>query len=379
MTNSSRLQRYLGCALVVGVNCAFFAGVGDGIREPKWWALSIFGALVLLSRPRQLGRELWASGGNYPLLIFLLGTLTHGLLTARLLGAAIFTGGFLYFWLVAKLIYLWAKREDPRVLTRLGAFLTLSNALFSLLQVLQVDPIFGLKNQLFASYPAGLLGHHTILGAWTAMMAGWHLGRHEWKLFTVSVLITFSTRSAFAVAALVAVMAVGWLIHSPRRRWIALGLGLAALAVAVKVIFFSEEEGFFFNSGRFLVWQQTVDAILANPWLGYGLFSFAENFHRYQQGFMDPPFLQAHNEVLQWAYETGIFGLAILSPLVAKIVGDVWRSVGNSRRHSALFVLVALTVNSFGNFPLRIAPLAFGFLLALHGIGSVSDERQAIS
>ncbi|MGE3260795.1 MAG: O-antigen ligase family protein [Bacteriovoracia bacterium] len=364
--------------LLLGASFAVFPGVGDEIREPKWIWLLASSAVLLLANFRLAAASVRSLAHDYLALIFFCGIFLHACLRPNGWAAMAFVFGFLLLWIATRSLRAWMRGEGKQSLLWLGASLTLLNAAFAFLQVAQLDPVFGLKDPAYIGSPSGFLGHHTIFGAWMAMMAAWHLGRREWKLFFVAAVCVCISSSAFSFASLCAVLAVWAFVKTSWRRslFLAYALGAAALLFAVST---ASPESFFFENGRFFIWGQTLSAISERPVLGYGLLSFSSLFSRYHQGFAGGRFLQAHNELLQWVYETGFFGLAILSPLLARVFTGIQRSWKDPARLSALLAFTALSVNAFGNFTLHIAPLALGWLLAVHDLGDVSGERQGIS
>ena len=120
--------------------------------------------------------------------------------------------------------------------------------------------------------------------------------------------------------------------------------------------------------GRFGIWWFGLkDWFLTNPLFGPGPWAGRIPMLQAQQGYLPTKeiFMEAHNEYLQWLYEYGLLGFAILT-------GWLWR-------HRRMFTatgtvgcaLLALAVNSGSFFTFHVASVA---LLGLVLVGLASSQ-----
>src|SRR5262249_29150662 len=136
-------------------------------------------------------------------------------------------------------------------------------------------------------------------------------------------------------------------------------------------------------SRRFTIWTATVHMIKDQPLLGHGLGSHAALFFDYRRadikrGVNTEPLaevaVEAHNEYLQIAAETGLIGLLLFLMVVAIYVRTQWRGIARQPDPAAsetaeskeqrtvaigsLAVLAAVLINCLANFPFHIAATA---------------------
>jgi hypothetical protein len=245
----------------------------------------------------------------------------------------------------------------PRAFFFWLTFLQLGEAL---LQWLGFDPIFATKLKLAGGDPvhwrfAGFLGQHTIFGAWAAAIAWYWWGRGERVAFVLVSLFAFATQSAFTLLSWYCA-GLAWLAWRGHWRWF--GLGCLGILGGAFLALHHEGGGFLYDNGRFFAWRMLISGVFDRPWLGYGMGDFGTLFPTYHQGFSGMPWRQAHNEFLQVLYDGGLIGLGLALATLAPLL---YRAKQWWRREDALpwfLLLVAILVNSTGNFPLQIAPLA---------------------
>jgi O-antigen ligase len=135
-----------------------------------------------------------------------------------------------------------------------------------------------------------------------------------------------------------ALLTVPGLVHSRRRRWL---ISLALVATAVVCVFLLPTANLI---GRFAEvvsgraadarWSVLTDGrrlLPAFPVLGSGFGTFGTAFMRYQTADVDLDFSFAHNDYLQLAAESGLFGFVVFVGLMLALFGmavrAAWRDV----------------------------------------------------
>ncbi len=223
---------------------------------------------------------------------------------------------------------------------------------------------------------ARLNGTTLILGAMALLFVGT-------QLFS-------SSRAAFAVTV---VLSVAILYLSMRGRWrsrrqigwvLALGaaIGLLVLAIAGgamlrKVSLLSESSNF----NRTYIWEASLRAARASPWLGWGLGTFPEIYAAYQPDEIVQANDKAHSTPIELYVETGILGtvpglLMVLIPWGVCLWGAL-------RRHRQRHLLVAAfavpgiaMLHSAVDFSLQIPAIAF-ISAAFLGMGWAQAFRRS--
>lgn len=94
---------------------------------------------------------------------------------------------------------------------------------------------------------------------------------------------------------------------------------------------------------RWTVDKITLQGILENPWLGYGLGGFQPVFRTHQQ-FMIMDFDHAHNDVLEAVLDLGIPAALMLFIGVGILLWRLWMGVLQRRRHG-LYPVLALSAS----------------------------------
>ncbi len=156
-------------------------------------------------------------------------------------------------------------------------------------------------------------------------------------------LVCWSGGRAALAAAIVALLA-SLAIAEPRARWRVIAMVVVAVAVVfpvVQALSFDPLWGFDslrrvvpeagvrgmdeYSSSRLQLWRWTLQAIVAQPWLGHGEGQFSTMIFARSGVFYNHP----HNVVLQILYEWGIPGLAAIAALVGRVLWPL-RSLGRS-------------------------------------------------
>lgn len=128
-----------------------------------------------------------------------------------------------------------------------------------------------------------------------------------------------------------------------------------------------------YSGNRFFIWLQVIEMWKENPVFGAGFGSilrgylFHSGFGTYR--YMDQ--IYVHNLLLQFLYQSGVFGLSIILVLLARwyaLVSKVMRLVPVQRAGSysgiVLFCIVTIAISLIGE-ALRYSPAAFLFWTAL--------------
>lgn len=234
--------------------------------------------------------------------------------------------------------------------------------------------------------PLGTLGTVDSASAYVAMTAPL---MPLWAL-PVAIAAVLSGRSYGAIVALVVGLVVRFVVVAPRPgasstaagrgvRWLIPAGVLAALPV---VVYYKELGGVWI---RVAIWNFGLTDWLTNPVLGFGLGAWAQRIPELQKlarfNFTDTLlvfgraveptrelFREAHNEYLQWVYETGAVGGAIALAWAKAH----WRML----LHPGFGASVAsLAVTAIGFFPFHVAPVAM-LGLVLVGLASANPSHD---
>lgn len=238
------------------------------------------------------------------------------------------------------------------------------------------------------------------------LVAQWALWRADtlWQrlawlaVLALLVYVIALTRTLSAIAGLLLASAVLWALLLPRRQLWRLAGGLAVASVAALLLVAplqvrlnhkieQAKQGNYNQllNGRLDGWRTALWMLEEHPILGVGHGAYRAEFGHAKLALRQagvpffrkqhqPYFVNAHNEVLEAAAEWGIVGLAAL----LWGLGVLWRQL--RRRRWALAPddaaggaelalmwggVAALAVMSMGNFPLRLALVAYPFVLLL--------------
>jgi hypothetical protein len=303
----------------------------------------------------------------------------------RWLALAVVTAGFTLFWRGARLdpthavlfalgaLGLWSLRRMPllhawtvrTVLCILGAF----EAIYVIQQsVFQYDVLWniwgGARPPIIQ--PLGTLGTVDAAGAYIAMTAPlmplWFL--------PVSIYAVWCSKSLGATAALAVGLGVLVLRARTRLALVALAVGTIPLAI---IAYYKVWIGTATVAGRLTVqWLGLKHAAATSPILGWGLGGWAQTVPAQQMQQRVLPsgelFREAHSEPIQWACETGVFGLVLLA-------GWLWT-------HRAMFAhptwgasIAAAGVSSAAFFPLHTVSTALVILLL---VGLATPARTTL-
>jgi len=192
-------------------------------------------------------------------------------------------------------------------------------------------------------------------------------------LLFVGTQLFSSSRAAFAVTV---VVAVAMLYLSMRGRWrsrgqvgrvVAVGAAIGVLVLVIaggamlrKVSLFSEAGNF----NRAFIWEASLRAAQASPWLGWGLGTFPEIYAAYQPDEISQANDKAHSTPIELYVETGILG-TVPGLLMALIPWGVclWGALQRHRQRHLLVAAFAVPgiamLHSAVDFSLQIPAIAF--------------------
>ncbi|MEN3951661.1 O-antigen ligase family protein [Iodidimonas sp. SYSU 1G8] len=134
---------------------------------------------------------------------------------------------------------------------------------------------------------------------------------------------------------------------------------------------------------RLTIYRNTIDAVAASPWLGYGHGGFPSLYRMYDEDDVTQVVEAAHSTVLETVAELGIPAALVLFTAMLIPVGLCWRGVVRRRRDQHLPAIaaamsVAVIIHSMVDFPLQIPALAtaFSFIMGLGVAQSTSSKSR---
>jgi len=134
------------------------------------------------------------------------------------------------------------------------------------------------------------------------------------------------------------------------------------------------------DGARRLVWTDSVELMRQYPWIGSGTGAFAASYPLVRSAEIRHFFAHAHNDLLQWLVEGGLFGLLLLALLafpLASRIPRVLRGEGGICAVGFAAGLLAMLAHSFVDFPFHIpsnAAIAAVFAGALCGVPWLRDR-----
>ncbi len=354
---------------MAGSSLIVIPGVGDTIREPKWYWLWFCAALQLLFVLRNEKIR------HFPFTLIPL--LAYILVQPLLLQNPREALPFILSIFSLVILGLAFARSESCLWEKWLAGATVLQLFWGALQILKIDPIFTNALTFYERLPVGFLGQHTIFGAWIAPLAWFWFGKKRRLLFVFCTAGAFATGSAFTALSWLCGLIAYLIWNKPWRAWLALPtLILAAIFGATsKLEFFNDQL-------RYQVWRRALSASLYRPWFGYGMDSFRREFP-YLQGVDTVPWMQAHNEYLELLFDAGLVGIVLAFIAFC----GLWLSRKNWwRQDYALpwfLILIALMANGIGNLTFHIAPMALlgtvaYFKLCLPTVSCLSIPRNSI-
>lgn len=222
------------------------------------------------------------------------------------------------------------------------------NALYTVLQVFNIDPLFRPVHGGTDDVEAGLMGNVNFSSALFAMSfpAFLRRGRYWGLVFILFGLL--ATRTSLGPVS----VAVGWVFWMALRGKIFVSLCLSVGAVLLYAGLV-DMPGF----ERLGVWQQGLSAWSERPIMGYGLGHWPLIFSKPMV--TGTVWVQAHNEFLQALFEMGSGFLLIAAGYYFRFAKKLKaRAKPQGSMTIAATGIVVVTVNALGNFPFHIATTA---------------------
>lgn len=218
------------------------------------------------------------------------------------------------------------------------------------LQVMNVDPIFSMVNGSVREIDhTGLLSSRVVLASVGALMLPFMYAASPLYFLAVVPLLWFGKSSVCVLASALAIIFL--VAKGDKKKLMIYGGSFLALASAY-IIFIDIPGGGVGMVKRFPVWGKSVEVLRSTPWFGAGLGSWLRTgFTTVQNNGVQETWTWAHNDFLQWMFETGIAGIILLWVWLR----DMFRNCRDAICLSALSILCMIT---FFHFPFHIARLA---------------------
>lgn len=423
-----RLLGWVPCVLLLILPAlTFSSGARETFRLPKLLITELLALVVLLylaSRLWKIQRLDWSVLWRHPA-CQVVGPL---LLVASLTWLSSehrdhVTQGLISLWIAGLSLMAWSLGWRPKELAT-GLRLLLIPAVFlsflGILQYFNWVELFQFRDDLqdriaMTSLAGGAfdLAAYLVLPALLAQLGFWRskvpwqriLWALTWALFVYVIALT---RTLSAIVGLLLASAVFWARVLPRRHLGRLGVALGGAVLAALLLVSPLRQRVQLKgdqlrqgnynqllNGRLDGWRTAFWMLEENPLLGVGHGAYRAEFGHAKIALREagipfyrkqhrPYFINAHNEILEVAAEWGSCGLIAL----LGSIGLLWRRLRQrgrqleeddflGRTDLALMWagIVALLILSLGNFPLRLALVAYPFLILLAWILQPIDQE----
>ncbi len=238
------------------------------------------------------------------------------------------------------------------------------------------------------------LRNPNVLGAVLLLCLGSALALEPWGLLavpplTAALLLTFSRGAWLGLAA----AAVITLLLSPRRRWVAVAIGLmavTALAVHVRVPAValrasSISVGASSNTSRFFTWVDALGVFWSHRWTGVGpggleaLYAAMAPLGWHGNFIYTVVPSSADNDLIEWAAEGGLVAVASLLAGVVLVAVAIRRGARRTLAAPLIAALVGVAVQGMFEVTAYALPvealMAWIFALLLAGAGCLREHR----
>ena len=291
-------------------------------------------------------------------------------------------------FLIFVFFYYGMRREKPRELAEYFCYSSLLAAVMLMLELawcyIDLDIVtkdnillgWGVSNTmgvgLTVLIPTALLG---------AVRASKRWMRPVYLTVAVALLVAVyytESRNALLSAVLIVFLSVlALVLHSRRRRLFgALFLGVIAIGVAVALVYREpiavKLEEFFWDNGRFRLWEHGIENFRSAPIFGVGFYGY--EIHTFFTADFLPT--MAHNTVVQLLSSGGIFALLAYIFYRVTTVIPVFRHPELSRTMIALSALAMLTESMLDNFIFYFIPVLH-YSIAVAIIFILCEQSQA--
>lgn len=245
------------------------------------------------------------------------------------------------------------------------------NSLVALAQLFGFHPFWPLGGSWVINPEMGFLGHPTMFGPLIVCGVACALynglaGNKKWLLLAAFFAVqTCLTASVMSVVSLGAVL-ITYLYFMSNKKWAFLLLFLSILSCVALELFVPRAMT---DTGRMFWWKQAIGLIKESPLFGYGIGTWAAYapLIAKKTGETSPVFSQMHNDYLQLFFELGLIGIGLLGWAFYEVIQNAVKAIKLDASDIRFFaIFVGLGINSFGNFPIRIAPLALLFGLSVY-------------
>lgn len=240
---------------------------------------------------------------------------------------------------------------------------------FALLQVIGLDPMakISIYIQKEPRHIAALLDHPDLLGNYLAISIPFFLYLRGTRYILSLCLVIFillcvkSSISIFAAGIAIFIFMILKYRNNKKYRSSIIGIFIGYLFIVLSDLSFNK-----FNSGftgRIPAWQEMIHRG-NNPAFGQGigivkslLVKFGDNYWMF-----------AHNDYLEIYCSLGVLGLFLVSLLIINSLKNFNYKSENTLGFSFMASFVAFLIVMFGSFPMEIAPLALGGMIAFWGV-----------
>jgi hypothetical protein len=248
------------------------------------------------------------------------------------------------------------------IMVKIMAFSGCLMAVYAILQALGIDPLFhvrDLRKLTGQGLPpsaniTGTLGQPTILAAFLVMCLPMALcvGK-TWIFLTILTAIIISKSSMAFVALIGAYIYFVFPYRSKRQTF--------AFTIFVLFGWLAVNNGWVSDSGRFLMWEQVLQDMRANPitlLTGFGFGSFGYIF----SALMHPTgifWLQMHNEYLEVLWGCGAIGLFFIVKAIDWVLQRSQFVINEDKILYLMMSLVAICLCACGNFVWHLGVFQF--------------------
>lgn len=193
----------------------------------------------------------------------------------------------------------------------------------------------------------GFIGQPTLLAAFVVITSGAALYLRQYWMFFMMALAVGLTESAFGVAGIISV-AILWSCRYTRAQFI-IGLGLICIGFFVGYHYLQPTD-----HGRFDVWKQIfVDLKKPVPGIGeqFAFTGYGPGAFHYAFPIMHhSPWAQAHNEYLEFLFNTGAIGFILFILSIWCFVNACFKSLFNNDIKFLLIMFVSSCIVALGTF-----------------------------
>ena len=327
----------------------------------QYGAFIFFGISLFVPAKRQVSNYLMALLFAYCLFQTLLNNFDP---TSRMTLVNIFLG------LVTVKIIAERVTLDFKQLGWLFIFFAIVNLIWVSLQYFDKDPIF--TNMFYDKMKhvdiVGFMGARFALGCVSALISPFIFAVSPWFCVLLLPLLYFAKASTAMIAFAASFMFQMW--FKSRKLFVLLGLGLMAVSF-IFVKFYDSPGGQFMK--RIHVWSAGIRVLKMKPWFGHGLGKWeSTGFVTIQENGEPEKWVWAHNDFLQFTFETGFLGLIFLYAYLKNFFRKV--VFCDTRSQVVFAAFISLVIISFFHFPFHIGRLA-GISLFILAIMEATTSR----